>query len=141
MDSKRLTAVCAPALVVAAFTSFAQGTPTTVDAARPPAVVQPAAKSEPTAPDPARSDVAAKKPAAKMKKGAIRAPGEQEPLESPTKAPLRTPAKAPANSTNSGVTVQRFDPRTPILLHDANGNAIPTSPEAYDVSSATGKKK
>jgi hypothetical protein len=126
----KLAKACVPALVAAAFTAHAQA---------------------PLAPDDA-----AKKPA--MKKGAIMAPEKQEPLatrakqdsqkgtqskaplNTQSKAPLNTQSKAPLNSPNPNVTVFRNGERPPIL-RDKDGNVIPTSPDAFDVSSATGKKK
>ena len=37
------------------------------------------------------------------------------------------------------VTVYKNDPKAPII-RDKQGNVVPTNPEAYDVSSAVGKK-
>ena len=37
------------------------------------------------------------------------------------------------------VTVYKNDPKAPVI-RDKQGNVVPTNPEAYDVSSAVGKK-
>jgi hypothetical protein len=121
--------LCAMPLVVASFDSCAQAAPAPDEAAKPPAKAQPAKKAAPPKADVApKAPVAPKKPPAK-KSGAIKAPVKPEPI------------KAPAAPANPNITVLRSGQRSPVTLRDKEGNIIPTSPDAYDVSSATGKKK
>jgi hypothetical protein len=56
-------------------------------------------------------------------------------------APKKAAAKPAQPSANPEVTVLKSSQATPLTLRDKDGNVIPTRPEAYDVSSATGKKK
>ena len=62
----------------------------------------------------------------------------------PKPAPKKAPAKpAPKKvdskprSTAQGGTVQKYEAGKAPALRDAHGNVIPTSPDAYDISSAT----
>ena len=128
--------LCAMPLVVATLDSSAQVTPAPDEATKPPAKAQPARKPAPPKADAApmadaapKAPVAPKKPPAK-KSGAIKAPVKPEPVKN-------GPAKAPASPSNP--TVLKSSQKTP-TLRDKDGNVIPTNPEAYDVSSATGKK-
>jgi hypothetical protein len=123
-------ALCVMPFALASFESCAQATSPPDEAKKAPAKAEPAKKADST-----KTAIAAKKPAAKKpatkKSGAIKAPVKPQ--------PIKTPAKAPANSANPNVTVLKSGQRTP-TLRDKDGNVIPTSPDAYDVSSATGKK-
>jgi hypothetical protein len=127
-------ALCVVPFALASFESCAQATSPPDEAKKAPAKAEPAKKADST-----KTPVDAKKPATKpapkkpapKKPGAIKAPVKQQ--------PIKTPAKAPATSANPNVTVLKSGQRTPIL-RDKDGNVIPTSPDAYDVSSATGKK-
>ena len=47
---------------------------------------------------------------------------------------------APGNSANPDFTVYKAG-QSPPNLRGKDGNVIPTNPDAYDVSSGTGKKK
>jgi hypothetical protein len=127
--------LCAMPFAVASFDSSAQTTPAPDEAAKPPAKAQPARKPAPPKAEAApkadaapKAPVAPKKPPAK-KSGAIKAPVKPEPV------------KAPAASANPNITVLKSGQRSPVTLRDKDGNVIPTSPDAYDVSSAMGKKK
>jgi hypothetical protein len=59
-------------------------------------------------------------------------------------APKKAPAKAPpkkvdgkATKTSQGGTVQKYEAGKAPDLKDSKGNTVKTSPDAYDVSSAT----
>ena len=57
----------------------------------------------------------------------------------PTKAPAAKKETAQKAVVPLKVTVYKNDPKAPII-RDKQGNVVPTNPEAYDVSSAVGKK-
>ncbi|MGZ5661494.1 MAG: hypothetical protein ACXWG6_09020, partial [Usitatibacter sp.] len=59
----------------------------------------------------------------------------------PKKPAAAAAPKPPAPSGPPNVTVYRSSQKMPPTLRDKEGNLIPTSPDAYDVSSAVGKKK
>ena len=70
--------------------------------------------------------------------------------EEPAKKPVakKVEAKKPAppkkvvakkSPESKKVTVYKNDPNAPVI-RDKDGNAVPTNPGAYDVSSAIGKK-
>jgi hypothetical protein len=70
-------------------------------------------------------------------------PKKAEPKKAPApkKAP---PKKAPpkktdekAMTTSQGGTVQKYEAGKAPVLKDSKGNTIPTTPDAYDISSAT----
>jgi outer membrane biosynthesis protein TonB len=79
-------------------------------------------------------------------------PRKAEPKKTPTKKtqPKKTePKKADAKKTSQppkketvapGITRYSNQKDAPVM-RDSQGNVIPTSPDAYDVSSATGGKK
>jgi len=69
-------------------------------------------------------------------------PKKAEPKKAAPKksAPAKAPAKKPPQQVAPGVT-RYSDPKDVPVMRDAQGNVIPSSPDAYDVSSATGKKK
>jgi hypothetical protein len=123
-------ALCLMPFALASFGSWAQATPLPDDAKKAPAKAEPAKKA-----DSAKAPVDAKKPAAK-KAAAKKSAAAKAPIKA---QPMKTPAKAPAAAASPNVTVLKSGQRTPIL-RDKDGNVIPTSPDAYDVSSATGKK-
>ncbi len=80
------------------------------------------------------TDEPAKKPVTKdvaPKKTAPRKPAAPKKAVAPKKT-------QPPTSTSS-TRVYTNDPKAP-TLYDKQGNAIPTNPNAYDVSSAVGKK-
>lgn len=101
----------APALALAACLAvtgaFAQAVPDEAKAATKPAAAKKAPAKKPA--PPAKKPVAAKAPAKKA---------------------------APATSADPNVRIYKAgDPNAP-KLHDKDGKVIPTSPDAYDVSSA-----
>jgi hypothetical protein len=68
-------------------------------------------------------------------------PKKVEPTKKAAPKKPDAPKKPAAPAKPSGpTTVYMNDPRAPIL-RDKDGNPIPTNPNAYDVSSAAGKKK
>ena len=81
-------------------------------------VKAPAKKPAPKKPAPPKKPASPKKPVAK--------PASKKPA----------PPAAPPN-----VTVYKSSQNMPPTLRDKDGNLIPTNPDAYDVSSAVGKKK
>ncbi len=82
---------------------------------------------------PEADKAAAKKPGPKA--APAKAPAKKKPAAKSAK-----PARRPGKEVAPGVT--RYDnAKDAPVIRDAHGNVIPTSPEAYDVSSATGKKK
>ena len=88
---------------------------------------QPATEANETTAVPKKAD--AKKAASSTKKKSPRKKNE------PTKA-------APAKPEHVAPGVTRYsNARDVPVLRDSYGNVIPTSPDAYDVSSATGGKK
>ena len=77
---------------------------------------------------------------AAAKKPAPRKPAEPSKTAAPRKpAPPKKPAAPKKPAEPPKTTVYKNDPKAPVL-HDKQGNVIPTNPEAYDVSSAVGKK-
>lgn len=67
---------------------------------------------------------------------------EARKVEAKRPAPKKKEAvqKTPAPPSAPKVTVYKNSPNPPVL-RDKDGNIIPTNPDAYDVSSAMGKKK
>ena len=57
----------------------------------------------------------------------------------PKKTPPAKKETAQKAVAPSKVTVYKNDPKAPVI-RDKQGNVVPTNPEAYDVSSAVGKK-
>ena len=110
------------------FDSCAQATPVTDDVKNPPEKAQTARKVEPT-----KSAAAPRKYMPKKSVTAKAAAKRQPP-------PPGTPAMAPGNSANPDFTVYKAG-RSPPNLQGKDGNVIPTNPDAYDTSSATGTKK
>ena len=65
----------------------------------------------------------------------------------PKTVPKKAPAKAPpkkvdgkATMTPQGGTMQKYEAGKAPDLKDSKGNTVPTSPDAYDISSASKKK-
>ncbi len=75
-----------------------------------------------------------------VKKAPAKKPAPKKPAA--PKKPVAKPAPAkPAPPAAPNVTVYKSSQHVPPTLRDKEGNLIPTDPNAYDVSSATGKKK
>ena len=129
----RISATLGAALAVLAFAASAQGT-TTTDPKKPP-------KAEETK-DQAKMPPAAPKAEAKKADPKKADPKKTEPPKAdPKKAPAK---KAPpkkvdekAHTTTQGGTVQKYQAGKAPDLKDSKGNTIQTSPDAYDISSAT----
>ena len=102
---------------------------------------QPAADASKAAAAPKKADARkadAKKAAPPAKK---KEPKKSEPKKSP---PKKTDAKkaAPSKPEHMAPGITRYsNSKDAPVLRDAQGNVIPSSPDAYDVSSATGGKK
>ena len=86
-----------------------------------------------------------KAPAVTTHAQATKSPPKAPPKATAKKAPAKKAAsKAPPKKVDSkvhgtpqGGTVQKFEAGKAPVLRDSKGNVVPTSPEAYDVSSAT----
>jgi outer membrane biosynthesis protein TonB len=111
-----LAAACASAAVLAAAQAVPQ-TPT--DSTKPPA----AGKAEPAKPPPKKAE-----------------PKKTPPKKAPPKKADAKKAPSKPEAVAPGMTRYSNSKDAPVL-RDSQGNVIPTSPDAYDVSSATGGKK
>jgi hypothetical protein len=114
-------ALCVMPLLAASLPSLAQATTAPDEAQKAPAKAAKAAKKV----EPPKTNATVKKKYVAQKK---------------PPASKAAPAKSPPTSANPNVTVLKSGQRSPVTLRDKDGNVIPTSPDAYDVSSATGKK-
>src|SRR5258706_15754906 len=126
MNPSKITATLGAALACFALNANAQATTTTdpkkipkaeetkdQTKAPPPKTVEPK-KAEPKKADPKKAD--------------------------PKKAPAKTPPKkvdGKATTTPQGGTVQKYEAGKAPTLKDSKGNTVQTSPDAYDISSAT----
>lgn len=125
MNGFRISAAVAAALVSFALTAAAQGT-TTADPKKMP-------QAEATR-DQKQLDAA---PKAEAKKAA---PTKAAPKKAPAKAaPKKVDTKA--QTTREGGTVQKYEAGKAPDLKDAKGNTVSSSPDAYDISSATAPAK
>ena len=113
MNGFRISAAIVAALASLALSAAAQGT-TTADPKKP---VTDAPKADAKKADPKKTD-AKKKPA-------------------PKKAPPKKPVDTKAQPTAGGGTVQKYEAGKAPDLQDSKGNTVSTSPDAYDISSAT----
>jgi hypothetical protein len=123
MNGFKVSAALAATLAAFAINAIAQGT-TTTDPKKTPKAEQ-------------AKDQAAVPPAP-----AKAAPKKAEPKKAPPKkaAPKKAPAKKvddKAQATSQGGTVQKYEAGKAPDLKDAKGNTVQTSPDAYDISSAT----
>ena len=90
-----------------------------------------------------------KAPKAEATKDQKTAPPATKPTDAPPKKATTTHKKAPpkkapakkidgkAQATGQGGTIQKYEAGKAPTLKDAKGNTIQTSPDAYDISSAT----
>ena len=115
------------ALAAFAFNAIAQGT-TTTDPKKTP-------KAEETK-DQKKAPPAAPKAAAKKAEPKKTEPKKTEPKKAPAKAPPKK-VDDKAQTTSQGGTVQKYEAGKAPVLKDAKGNTVQTSPDAYDISSAT----
>ncbi len=120
MNGSRISATLGAALACFALNVIAQGT-TTTDPKKTP-------KAEETK-DPSK---AAPPKTVEPKKAA---PKKAAPKKTPAKAPKKVDGKA--TTTSQGGTVQKYEAGKAPDLKDSKGNTVQTSPDAYDVSSAT----
>src|SRR5258706_10719649 len=136
MNPSKITATLGAALACFALNASAQATTTTdpkkipkaeetkdQTKAPPPKTVEPK-KVEPKKADPKKTE--AKKAE----------PKNAEPKKAPAKAPPKK-VDGKATTTPQGGTVQKFEAGKAPTLKDSKGNTIQTSPDAYDISSAT----
>jgi len=115
MNGSRISITLGAALACFALNAIAQGTTTTdPKVAAPPATTADPKKAEP-------------------KKAA---PKKAAPKKAPAKAPPKKVDGKPA-ATSQGGTIQKYEAGKAPDLKDSKGNTIPTSPDAYDVSSGT----
>lgn len=121
MNGSRISATLGAALACFALNAIAQGT-TTTDPKNAPKAEE--TKDQSKAPPPKTAE-----------------PKKTEPKKA---APKKAPAKAPpkkvdskATATPQGGTVQKYEAGKAPKLKDSKGNTLETSPDAYDVSSAT----
>lgn len=130
----RIEAILLAALVAALpLGAFAQAAPT--DAEKKAA----AAKKDAT-PAPAKDAQAPPKDAKSPPKAAPKAPPKAPPKTDPKKAPpAKNAKKGGTRQVSPNVTIYRDAKDLPVA-RDKQGNVIPTSPDAYDVSSAVKKK-
>jgi hypothetical protein len=129
MNGFRISAAFAAALAACALTASAQGV-TSADPKKTP-------KAE-AAKDQKQLDAA---PKADAKKADGKAPAKKA---APKKAPAKAPPKkvdGKVQSTAAGGTIQKYEAGKAPDLKDAKGNTVSTSPDAYDISSATAPAK
>jgi hypothetical protein len=127
MNGFRISAALVAALAAVSLTAAAQGT-TSADPKKAP-------KAEATR-DQKQLDAAPKAdPKAAPKKAA---PKKAPPKKAPAKAPAKK-VDGKVQPTAAGGTVQKYEAGKAPDLKDAKGNTISSSPDAYDISSATAK--
>ncbi len=143
----RIDAILLAALVAALpLSAFAQAAPTDAEkkaaAAKKDAVPAPAkdAKAPPKdAKAPPKDAKAPPKDAKAPPKAPPKGPPKAPPKADPKKAaPAKDAKKGGTEQVNPNVTIYR-DAKDAPVARDKQGNVIPTSPDAYDVSSATKK--
>jgi neurofilament heavy polypeptide len=116
MNGSRIHATLGAALACFALNAIAQGTTTTdPKMTAPPTTTADPKKAEPKKTEPKKA-----------------APKKQPPPKAP---PKKVDGKA--TTTPQGGTVQKYEAGKAPDLKDSKGNTIPTSPDAYDVSSGT----
>ena len=123
MNGFRISATLAAALACFALNAIAQGTTTTDPKKAEPAKDQPKADAKKADPKKAAPKKAEPKKAQPKKADAKKAP------------PRKVDDKA--QTTSQGGTVQKYEAGKAPTLKDAKGNTVQTSPDAYDISSAT----
>ena len=138
MIGLRASATLAAGLAFTVIGAFAQGT---MNEPKTPATATNAQPAATKKADP-KKDSADKAIDAKRLETQKAAPKKPEPPKAaPKKAPPKkvVPKKVDekSQSTPQGGTVQKYQAGQAPDLKDAKGNTIPTSPDAYDISSAT----
>ena len=127
MNGFKVSATVGAALACFALNAAAQGT-TTTDPKKAP-------KTEETK-DQKKAPPAAPKAAAKKAEPKTAEPKKAQPKKAPAKAPPKK-VDGKAQMTSQGGTVQKYEAGKAPALKDAKGNTVQTSPDAYDISSAT----
>ncbi len=130
IGSRACTAVAA-ALACFVLNAAAQGT-TATDPKKTPKAEE--TKDQKKAPPPLKAEP--KKDEAKKADAKKAPPKKFEPKKAPAKKVDEKP-----KATGQGGTIQKFEAGKAPTLKDAKGNTIQTSPDAYDVSSATAPAK
>ena len=115
MNGSRISTALGAALACFALNAIAQGTTTT----DPKMAAPPATTAEPKKTEPKKA-----------------APKKAAPKKAPPKAPAKK-VDGKTTSTPQGGTMQKYEAGKAPDLKDSKGNTIPTSPDAYDVSSGT----
>ncbi len=139
MNGFQVSRLAAALVASTALAAFAQGT--IVDPKAPATTTnsQPAAsqKSDPKKDD---ADKAIDRKRLETKKAPPKSTAKAPPAKpAQKKAPAKAPPKkvdSRAQPTAQGGTVQKFEAGKAPALRDAKGNVIPSSPDAYDISSA-----
>ena len=130
MNGFRISAALGAAFASLALNAIAQGT-TTTDPKTTPKAEQ--AKADAKKADPAKAQPTKAAPKKAQPKKAE--PKKAEPRKAP---PKKVDGKA--QTTSQGGTVQKYEAGKAPDLKDSKGNTVQTSPDAYDISSATKKK-
>ena len=136
----RIDAILLAALVAALpLSAFAQAAPTDAEkkaaAAKKDAVPAPAKDAKAPPKDAKAPPKDAKAPPKAPPKGPPKAPPKADPKKA---APAKDAKKGGTQQVSPNVTIYR-DAKDAPVARDKQGNVIPTSPDAYDVSSATKK--
>ena len=137
----RIDAILLAALVAALpLSAFAQAAPTDAEkkaaAAKKDAVPAPAKDAKAPPKDAKAPPKDAKAPPKAPPKGPPKAPPKADPKKA---APAKDAKKGGTEQVNPNVTIYR-DAKDAPVARDNKGNVIPTSPDAYDISSAVKKK-
>ena len=134
----RISATLGAALAVLAFTASAQGT-TTTDPKKPPKAeeTKDQAKMPPAAPKADAKKADPKKADPKKTEPKKTEPPKADPKKAPPKKAAPKKVDEKAHTTTQGGTVQKYQAGKAPDLKDSKGNTIQTSPDAYDISSAT----
>ena len=128
MNGFKLYAALGAALACFALSAAAQGTTTTDPKKTPKAEETKDQKAVP----PAAPKAAAKKPAPKKTEANATEPKKAVAKKAPAKK-----VDSKAQMTSGGGTVQKYEAGKAPDLKDSKGNTLQTSPDAYDISSAT----
>jgi neurofilament heavy polypeptide len=124
MNGLKISATFAAALAFFALDAMGQGNSATTDPRKTP-------KAEETK-DPAKAPPPKKAEPKKAEPKKTEPPKKADPKKAP---PKKVDTKAQA--TSHGGTVQKYEAGNAPALKDSRGNVIQTSPDAYDISSAT----
>jgi neurofilament heavy polypeptide len=132
MNGFRIGAAIGATLACFALNALAQGTTITTDPKKAPKAEEARdQKSDPKKAEPKKADPKKVEP----KKAE---PKKTEPKKAPPKkAPPKKPVDTKVHPTAGGGTVQKYEAGKAPDLQDSKGNIVNTSPDAYDISSAT----